>query len=369
MKAVGAVTGGKDLGITGAQRAVGGDGATDAQLQPGLLGKACTGGDADGRDHQVRGKGQVAGVYAQPVAGGSDAVHPVAVVQAHPALLEQFAHRFGQLPVQPGQQPHVRLDQVHRQPQVRQGLGHFQGDVAHAQDHRPLRLALAQELLDAPAVFQVLDREHAGQIHALDGRPDRGGAGGNEQPVPGQGKGRAVAAAAVHRARAPVDTFHSVAGAQVDPLLVAEGGGAAHHQVVQFAGRVGDVVGDVAGAVGHVRALFEHRDFEFRVVAASATGRAHAGGVTADDDKSHGLTSSFGGRCGLQGRELRVRVTPGKVNGFGTGVSATKNPPKRADCLSPCAPLAYDGRTPSGDRGNAVPPGSRSAPTRTPVKR
>jgi hypothetical protein len=68
------------------------------------------------------------------------------------------------------------------------------------------------------------------------------------------------------------------------------------------------------------------------------------------------LTSFFGGRCGRQGRELRVRVTPGKVNGFGTGVSATKNPPKRADCLSPCAPLAYDGRNAFGDPGPLLRP-------------
>ena len=351
MIAVGAVAGGKDLGIAGAQGAVGGDGAADAQLQPGRLGQLRAGGDADGRDHEIRAKGQVAGVYGQPVAVRADAVHPVPVVQAHPALLEQFAYRFGQFPVQPGQEPGPRLHQVHRQPQVDQGLGHLQGDVAHAQDHRPLRLALTQKSLDAATVLQVLDREHAGQVHALDGGADRGGAGGDEQPVPVHDKGGPVAAAAVHRARVPVDPLHPVAGAQVDALLVAEGGGAAHHQVVQLAGRVGDVVGDVAGAVGHVRALFEHRDLEFRVVAAGAAGRAHAGGVTADDDESHGVTSSFGGRRGRQGRSRRVRAAREKVNGYRPG----PRPPARWEiqasgqhCLSLRARLAYDGRTRPG---------------------
>ena len=110
------------------------------------------------------------------------------------------------------------------------------------------------------------------------------------------------------------------------------------------------------------------RQWRTRIAALSAAGTIALGavvGVTADDDKSHGLTSSFGGRCGLQGRELRVRVTPGKVNGFGTGVSATKNPPKRADCLSPCAPLAYDGRIASGVPGTPVAPAGQSPPTPT----
>ena len=78
-------------------------------------------------------------------------------------------------------------------------------------------------------------------------------------------------------------------GQKIDPLLLSEDLGAAHHQILYGTIRVRDVVRHSAGAVGNVLGFFQHGNRKIGLVAFGAAGRAHSGGIASDNHKIHDL--------------------------------------------------------------------------------
>jgi len=82
------------------------------------------------------------------------------------------------------------------------------------------------------------------------------------------------------------DVQHFVPGADVNAALGAEIVRRMHDQVVGAGNDARNQVGQPAGAVRDGLALLQHHHFHLRVDPAGAAGRAHSGGISADDHQT-----------------------------------------------------------------------------------
>jgi hypothetical protein len=83
-----------------------------------------------------------------------------------------------------------------------------------------------------------------------------------------------------------------MAGEQVYGLLFTKHLGFSDNQIFDTPPGIGNVVGDASRTVGNVQGLFKDGHFEIRHLAFRATGGAHAGSISADNDKFHGVLLS-----------------------------------------------------------------------------
>lgn len=140
-------------------------------------------------------------------------------------------------------------------------------------------------VLERAAGLEAPDGEHAREVGARDGR-DRRAAPGRQQERVVRLLVQAIGSLDGYRLRPPIDCDRLVVAPEVDPPLLDDLPGVHHHQVLEFGDLALYVVRESAGAVRDPAAALEDDNVHLWGVPLRFPGRAHPGGVAADDHES-----------------------------------------------------------------------------------
>jgi hypothetical protein len=86
-----------------------------------------------------------------------------------------------------------------------------------------------------------------------------------------------------------------MAGQEINALFVAKYLGMTYNQILDNPLWLRQIVRYASGAVRYVHGFFQNRYFQIRLISFGTAGSAHAGGVSADNDKFHGSLLLFKG--------------------------------------------------------------------------
>jgi hypothetical protein len=84
-----------------------------------------------------------------------------------------------------------------------------------------------------------------------------------------------------------------MAGQDFNTLFCAKYFGLSDNQLFDTPPGISNIVRYASGAVRYVQALFKDPDIKIRQIALGTAGRAHAGGISADNNKIHGSLPGF----------------------------------------------------------------------------
>ncbi len=264
-------------GATGAERETGGCGERRLRTYPGR------------QQDQVGGQRGTAGqVDERAAAGGlTEPRDRGAQPHVHPGPAEFQFDAAGHLRIQRGQDLAGQLDHGDVQAAVAQRLGHLQADEPGTHQHRPPGPAVDQ----AVQRVRVRDRPQGpdrGQIRAGHRRDHGCRAGGQHERVVGLvilAPGRAVPHPDTVLCGA--DRENLVPGAHVQGQAPGQGLRRVQQERVPVADLAGQVVGEPAVSVGHVRILLQHHDLRLLGEAPGPGREAHPAGHPADHDRLH----------------------------------------------------------------------------------
>lgn len=160
---------------------------------PAAAAKLLLGCTPDRDQHQVGAAGEV-GVSedAQAIPVGRDPAHRGAGVDVDLMLGQLVANERAELRVDGWEHLGEPLYEGHRESSVREGFGHFEADVAGADDQNRPGLALAQGAIELERLIHVVQQTNAWQVGAGQAGQHRTRSGRHDEPVVGERFGRGV---------------------------------------------------------------------------------------------------------------------------------------------------------------------------------
>lgn len=176
-----------DIGVGGAHEAIDGDAARGTEFESGVLGEFGVGDYANAEDESADCDGlagfELSGKGLAVLLNGDDFVSDTEV----DALSLQFlSDRRGHLGVHQGEDLRGAFDEDDVHTTDAELLGHFEPDVAPANDQGALLLKAFEMIVDGVGVIEIAQREDAGEVLARDIRDDRAGARREDELVVGQ---------------------------------------------------------------------------------------------------------------------------------------------------------------------------------------
>ena len=183
------ITDGQDVRVGGGQVLVDLDAASDAEFEPGVLGQATVGRDADRENDQIGFDRLAIGQFDRQAAGR------ICVEGGRAGVEEELEPLLAHVLVQ--ESSHIRIDRGHdlvgefNQRNIdiafHQVFGHFNTDESAADDDGPLRLLRIDKLADLERIRHGAQGVDARQVNAFHRRAFRLGTGGQDQLVIGFG--------------------------------------------------------------------------------------------------------------------------------------------------------------------------------------
>jgi len=163
-------------------------------------------------------------------------------------------------------------------PALPQGFGHFQGDVAGPDDDRPFRPLPVNKPTDADPVGQVLESEDIFRLLTGDPQFPGTGAGGDDQPVVGQGDFLSAGLIKyLNSAVGPVDGQGLMLQSDFNPLLGLKFLRSAGDQFRVVLDYITDVIGQLSRADGDKFTFFQQGNIGLGRFPPGAAGRRGSG--------------------------------------------------------------------------------------------